>query len=205
MEHIAKVVYINLDRRQDRRESIESELARMGIQAERFSAVDQSPGMVGCHKSHIAVLKHAQQHDWENVLILEDDFIFLINRDTLENELNAFFGLGIPYDVAMISYTLHQTEEYNHCVGRVKNAGNASGYIVHKRFYQTLIENLETALPLLESTHQHWKYQNDASWKTLQPAAEWFYFKKRFGKQMAGYSDLANCHLDREPGVVSHD
>jgi hypothetical protein len=47
MEYIHKVIYINLDRRKDRRNEIEEELQRIDIKAERFSAIERHPGIVG--------------------------------------------------------------------------------------------------------------------------------------------------------------
>jgi glycosyl transferase family 25 len=57
MKHIEHVFYINLDSRTDRRKEIEEELQRIGISGERFSAILAKPGIVGCNKSHLAVLK----------------------------------------------------------------------------------------------------------------------------------------------------
>jgi len=39
--------YINLDRRMDRQMETEAELARMGMTAERFPAIERSPGGLG--------------------------------------------------------------------------------------------------------------------------------------------------------------
>jgi hypothetical protein len=47
--------FINLDRRVDRRLETEAELARMGIEAERFPAIERIPGGLGCTQSHIEV------------------------------------------------------------------------------------------------------------------------------------------------------
>ena len=192
MEHIAGAFYINLDRRTDRRAEFEGECAAMGICVERFPAIVDPTGFIGCHKSHLEVLKKARCQGLHNVLIFEDDFKFIVSKEEFESNLNAFFDSNIEYDVLMLSYLLNNGEPHNEIVGRVKEAQTASGYIVHSRFYDTLIDNLETNLAGLIDTHRHWIHLNDQCWKQLQPCAQWFYFQKRIGIQRPSYSDLSN-------------
>jgi len=196
MDKIAKTIYINLERREDRRQEIEQELAQFGLSGERFNAIAKKPGIVGCGLSHLAVLKNAQEAGWENVLILEDDFQFLVPKETLNQQLQAFWDLNIPWDVLMLSYNIKASAPYNDLVGRVTEAQTASGYIVNWSFYPKLIDTLSHAIPLLESTGQHWHYANDQCWKKLQPTSQWFYFMTRLGKQRGSFSDNSNQYMD---------
>jgi GR25 family glycosyltransferase involved in LPS biosynthesis len=98
-----KAYYINLDTREDRRQSVEQELARVGIAAERFPACTDSdvslypefvlgrrrnpglffrvlgingriPGELGCALSHYAIIKKHLASGSEKILaIFEDD------------------------------------------------------------------------------------------------------------------------------------
>ena len=68
---IDKIFYINLDRRTDRRDLIEMDLAKIGLVAERFVGIPYEPGIVGCGKSHLAVMKLAKERGYKNVLILD--------------------------------------------------------------------------------------------------------------------------------------
>ena len=45
---IDKIIYINLDKRIDRREHMERQLEKFGLTAERFSAIKHEEGIVGC-------------------------------------------------------------------------------------------------------------------------------------------------------------
>lgn len=81
---------INLDRRKDRMDLLLPELARVGIEAERFPAIEPkegkyglSTGKLGCKLSHLEVVKLAQARKYRNVLILEDDVIFHKNFNDL--------------------------------------------------------------------------------------------------------------------------
>ena len=182
-----KVVYINLNRREDRRQHMEQQLPKYFHTFSRFQAIEQSPGIVGCGKSHLEVLRQAYQENTD-VLIFEDDFEFLVSPDDFNKLLKSVEGLN--YDVIMLSYNLFQSgrSEYK-TLGKVIEAQTASGYIVAKEYLQILIKLYEWAIPMLEKTGEHWTYANDQIWKLLQKRDRWYYFLTRVGKQMDGYSD----------------
>ena len=193
MNNIEKIVYINLDYRIDRRSEIEQELKKMDLSGERFSAIRTNPGYIGCLQSHLGVLELAKASGWKNVLILEDDFEFIVNKQTFEQEITDFFKLEIPYDILMISYNILENAHFNEIVSKALNVQTASGYLVHERFYDALIANLKEALPLLIQTDHHWIYMNDQYWKRLQPISAWFCLNKRIGIQRSSYSDNSKC------------
>lgn len=197
-ENIEKIIYINLNKRIDRRLEIENELNNYNLNYERFEAIEVTNfGTVGCGKSHLSVLKIAREKGYKNILILEDDFMFIVSKEELEKELTNFFNFDINYDVCMLSYntdTLENTQYDN--IFRIKNAQTASGYIVNNRYYDTLINLYEEAIPLLEYTKMHWMYANDQIWKILQLKDNWYCLSKRIGKQRPGYSDNANCYVE---------
>lgn len=188
------IIYINLDKRVDRREQIESELR--GYKFERFPAIFNEEGIVGCSYSHLGVLKLARDRGYARVLILEDDFQFLVSHEEFEEELKKLDD--IEFDVCMISYNLIKSELIG-CeglgLGRVIEAQTASGYIVNAHYYDTLIALYEESVKLLETTKMHWIYANDQIWKQLQKKDRWYYFIKRIGKQRDGYSDNSKCFM----------
>jgi glycosyl transferase family 25 len=190
-KHIDKIFYINLKKRQDRRTQIEDELNNFNLSFERFEAIETPNfGIYGCGLSHLGVLKIAKERGYSNVLILEDDFTFLVTKQTFEENLSKFFENGIDFDVCKLAYNLNETANIeNEVVGKVVFSTTASAYIVNKKYYDTLINLYEYAMPLLISTKQHWIYANDQIWKDLQKKDNWFYFKIRIGKQRPSYSD----------------
>jgi len=184
-------MYINLEKRTDRKEEIEKELNDFKLEYERFDAIARpEQGILGCGLSHLEVLKLAKQNNYENILILEDDFTFLITKEEFEKELQSFFDLKLDFDVVFLSYFMQRHIPLeNGVVDKVLEAQTASGYIVNKNYYDVLINLYEHAMPLLEQTQMHWIYCNDQVWKELQEKDNWYFFKKRIGKQRDGNSN----------------
>jgi pyruvyltransferase len=117
LNKISKVFYINLDRREDRREHLEETL---NFKAERFRAVDSKSieldeeirklfpsnyhklkkSEIACCLSHYALWqKLASDKDAENYLILEDDVVF---KSGFKGFWNAFFSENMPKDYFLI-------------------------------------------------------------------------------------------------------
>lgn len=199
--HISKIFYINLDKRIDRHAEIEEELRSHGLVGERFSAHYHPMGFVGCTHSHLDVLKIAQERDYANVLILEDDFEFLVSQEEMENAFEQLFSgstLGPNFDVCKLSYSLCESEELPETpfLTRVLFSQTSSGYLINRHYYDTLINVLENALPILEQTGQHWLYTIDQAWHPLQKRDRWVCFTQRLGKQRSGFSDNSQCYVD---------
>lgn len=204
MNNVHKVMYINLDRRKDRRAEMEAELVKMGIEAERFPGVVPEPGLVkrpgilGCGHSHLSILKRACDEGWPNVLIFEDDFQCIVDPKVLHETIADFFNeFHNDWDVFMLSYALEYSRPYNDKFGYVTAATTASGYLVNERFYPELIDVLEKAMVKLQETEYHWYYSNDQCWKVLQPTAKWIYSMTRLGIQRPSYSDNSYEFMDR--------
>ena len=188
------VIYINLDRRTDRRREFEAECERMGITAERFSAVTHPEPGIGCTRSHLEVLRYAKRQGYPHVAIFEDDFCFLVSREELERVVTAFPD---DYDVVMFDRYMIQQQPYNDMFDRVLEAQSAAGYVVHSRMYDRLIETLEEAVVLYEANpHCHWLYINDQYWKRLQPVSRWYVSRLQIGRQRPGFSDLKGRDLE---------
>lgn len=197
-KYIDKIIYINLSSRLDKKEQIENELNNFQLEYERFDAIDTPEyGAYGCGLSHIAVLKIAKEKNYKNVLILEDDFQFLVTKEEFENNLTAFFESNLDYNVCMLSYDLRKHIPIeNNVVDKVVEAHTTSGYLIHSNYYDALINLFEKAMPLLIYTKLHWIFSIDVVWKDLQKKDNWYFFKTRIGKQRPGYSDVGKRYCN---------
>jgi glycosyl transferase family 25 len=193
------IVYINLNKRTDRKNQIEKNLNFFQLKYERFEAIEQTDFCaLGCALSHLSVLKLAKERNLNNVLIMEDDFEFIVSKQDFETNLETFFNSNLNWDVCFLSYNISKYIDLGDAsvVNKVVEAQTASGYIVHKHYYNKLIDLFEMACYYLKYTKQHWLYANDVVWKPLQKTDNWFYFKQRIGKQREGYSDNAGCYVN---------
>ena len=82
--------FINLDERTDRLEKLESQLSKFKIEGvERVSAnKSTSSGPTNCKRSHYDLLKKLVDSEYETLLVLEDDCLFL---DFLLEESDEIF------------------------------------------------------------------------------------------------------------------
>lgn len=194
-KYIDKVVYINLEHRTDRREHIENTLNNFCIPFERFNAIrTKGVGFIGCARSHLEVLKMARRNNYKNVLILEDDFTFIVSKEEFDTNIELLFNNKPDFDACMINYNLINGElcvEYPFLT-KVIESQTASGYIINNTIYDRLINIYEESIILLESTHKHWIYTNDQSWKKLQPITNWYCFTKKMGTQIEGVSNTGS-------------
>lgn len=193
--YIDKIIYINLDNRIDRKNQIINELEKMNLKYERFPAIKNENGALGCSKSHLEVIKLAKEKKYKNILVLEDDFDFLVNKDEFNNQINKLFQ--IDFDVCLLAYNTPNL--YNSefpFLYKIIDAQTTSGYIVNSKYYDTLIKHWEFALDLFEQTGNDTKYTCDQSWKILQQKDNWYCFKKRIGKQRKSYSDIQKGIID---------
>ena len=188
-----------MDNRPDRRKTIESELTRFGAQPDaitRFAACSYNgcPNS-GCLLSHANALEFAYNMGYENVLILEDDFIFIDDIDKVVEDISEFFKMvesGFEWDVIMLTTCAAQVSEYtNDIISRVSSSGNGAAYLVNRNMMMPLSTLFKENVDNLYYTKQHWVYQNDILWKSIMPKSKWYMFNQYLGYQKGGYSDLS--------------
>jgi GR25 family glycosyltransferase involved in LPS biosynthesis len=189
------VFYINLDARTDRRQEIEGELGSLGLTFERFPAIKTSPGIIGCGQSHSACVKEAKARGYKNVLIFEDDFMLLVSKEEFWGLLEKALEDVPEYDVIMLGYAMNRSQPHSETLMKVLDAQAGSGYLVNEKFYDTLIATWDAGTAKLIQTGQHWDYACDQIWKTIQPAAAWYAFTRRIGKQRPSFTDTGSAPI----------
>jgi glycosyl transferase family 25 len=191
-----KIIYINMDARTDRRSALLKEFDRVGFPNDKIirfpaSSYNGCPNS-GCLLSHANVLEMAYDMDLQNVLILEDDFIFIDDIQKIHADIKAFFELNIPWDVVMLTTCAAVVSEpTNQLISKISSSGNGAGYLVNRSMMLELSTLFKSNVENLYSTKQHWVYQNDILWKTIMPSSQWYMFNHYLGYQKEGYSDLS--------------
>lgn len=199
-----KIIYINMDARTDRRSALLKEFERVGFPEDKIirfpaSSYNGCPNS-GCLLSHANVLEMAYDMDLQNVLVLEDDFIFIDDVKKIHDDIEAFFELNINWDVVMLTTCAATiSEPTNQLISRISSSGNGAGYLVNRSMMLELSTLFKSNVENLYSTKQHWVYQNDILWKTIMPSSQWYMFNHYLGYQKEGYSDLSQ---DRKIAIV---
>jgi len=95
-DYFEKAFYINLEKREDRKNLFEKRIAKFNLNIERFNAITlpdyqetnpyfknspQRNQKIACSLSHLTIINTAKQFGWRNVLIFEDDCVFVDDFD----------------------------------------------------------------------------------------------------------------------------
>jgi glycosyl transferase family 25 len=197
MEHIDKIIYINMDARTDRRAELEAEFARLGIPNDKImrfpaSSYNGCPN-TGCLVSHANVIHLAYEMGYRNVLVLEDDFRFIEDATKVNADIGAFFDMKLDWDVLMLTTcsAVVIPEYVGYLASRISSSTNGAGYLVNRPMMMELVELFDSNVENLFNTKAHWLYQNDILWKSLMPTKQWYMFNHYLGYQVGGYSDLS--------------
>ena len=194
MNYIDAIIYINLDRRMDRKLEIENEFNRLGIDKNkifRLSAVEHEYPNTGCNLSHSKALQLAKEKELNNVLILEDDFNFIDDINKINTNLTKFFTEIKEWDVLQLTSKVNSFEKYNDYLNISIDTSNAAGYLVNKHMFDPLMRIFNYSAASLALTKAHWIFQNDRQWTLFMFTRKWFHFIDNLGYQRDGFSDLA--------------
>ena len=189
------IYYINLDKRTDRKKSILNELQKMDInmkRVKRIPGIIDKFGALGCSKSHLLCLMDCKKNNYNNCLILEDDFIFKHNKKKTFDILNNFLNGNISWDLLMFSSFVRKWEhtQYPFLI-KIHEGQTTSGYCVNNNFLNKLINNFTESIKQLEKHNLPiCKFCLDQYWKRLQKNSKWYILNPRIGYQKEDYSDI---------------
>ena len=190
-EFVDKVVYINLDKRKDRDERTRQVLSCFGNKVIRMTAVETSPGFIGCLQSHIGVLKAAIAHRWKNVLVVEDDIEW--NDFDAGYERVKNIACTKRYDVIHFGPTAERIMPNSN---RLVSGQTTTAYLINGPYIPTLLDCYEKALPALIATHDEFKYGADQCWKPLMLTGGWYAPIPVLTYQRADFSDIRQQYQD---------
>ena len=206
INNIENAFYINLESRIDRKEHVEQQLVNIGIHATRFNAIKLTNGAIGCSMSHLKCLEIAKQNNWEHILIVEDDILFL-NPGLFKNQLNKFFKSNSDFDVVLIAgNNMPPYQKIDDSCVKVYRCQTTTGYIVKKHYYDTMISNIKEGIQkLMKNPEQHVQYAIDKYWFRLQEKDNWFLITPLTVTQREDYSDIEKRHTNYTRAMVDLD
>ena len=189
MELIEKVVYINLEKRKDRLVQIQQELSIFPPEkVQRFNAISHEKGLIGCVKSHIAVLEMAISQNWKNVLIVEDDMQWYNFSEVILRSL-----LSQPYDVIGLGGTFVR---YNKHTYKASFFSTTTAYVISNHYYSVLLQNFKEGCQKLIESYEPPKYALDRYWQQIQSRDNWYIIMPPICIQRPSYSDIENTNVN---------
>lgn len=190
---IRNAFYINLEYRKDRRTHIETELSKIGINAERFNAIKMDNGAIGCSMSHLKILQNAFKNKLDHILIVEDDITFL-DVETFTNNFNAFLQkrTSDSWDVLLLAgNNMPPYLKVDETCIQVTRCQTTTGYLVNGHYIQKLMEHMKMGLHyLIKYPKHHEVYSIDKFWQQLQKTDKWFLITPPTVVQREDYSDI---------------
>jgi len=205
-EFVDKVIYINLDERQDRRDIMKTFFEKGQIPQDkivRFPAIKRKVVQFGIISSHAAVLQLAKQNGWKNILILEDDLQWLDFEPAYAQLCDLV--TKPKWDVIMLCGWYARYD-----FPRVYAASNAGAYLVNESYIDTLLANRMTYV----NKHKKLFYINhsiqtpwsaDISWYHAMSKDTWFCLYPCICSQVDGQSDNSRAVIKASEIVGIYD
>lgn len=192
-DYISHILYINISERKDRKMHLLKALDIFNKnKITRISAIkNEINPVLGCTLSHQKAIKYAKEHNYSNVLILEDDAVW----SNVTDGFNVFEKLvKNPYDVIMFGGTHAKVNKKSH---RVYFAHSAHAYLVHHTYYDSLLEYIDKVLqaskPIVDTNNS---YAIDVIYSKFQKKDKWFLVNPALMIQGKSYSDIGKRIVD---------
>lgn len=200
------IYVINLERRPDRWNEVQIEMARAGItEYKRFNGIDGQTmdlasmgrvipvdpryhtkeilGHIGCSLSHRGVLQDAILNNADMYAVIEDDIAFVENFDTVFDECMA--DVPKDWDCIMLGGShVSRTERITTRVIKTWGSYTTHGLLINKSFYEKLLAIWEFSLEV------------DVAISSLHATNNVYAFNPPLAWQRAGYSDILCKHDD---------
>lgn len=203
---IKHAFYINLLSRPDRKQHVENQLKKIGMNAERFNAIKMANGAIGCSMSHLKIIETAKENHWDHVLIIEDDILFT-NPGLFVNQFNKFLSKHKSFDVTLIAgNNVPPFKQIDDTCVKVTRCQTTTGYLVQKHYYDTLIDNYKKGiLHLMKNPDKPILYAIDKYWFNLQQIHNWYLITPLTVTQREDYSDIEKRPTNYTPVMLDLD
>ncbi len=208
-----KVYCINLSSRVDRWNNCLNQFSKFGISnVQRFEAIKynhpklsaKANAHIGCVLSHYNIIKEAKLKNYSNILVLEDDFLFLKEPYEFEVKLKKSLNeLPLDWDLFYLGsyfvkgYDYESTERYSDNLVKVN-----TGFCTHSLAYSSrgmdkILKSLKlnTELDILNYSEEY----ESIAWylvREFQYENNCFASDELLSSQISGFSDIEGKFLD---------
>lgn len=201
-EPVDCIYILNLEERVDRYYDTLLALAAVKAPLHRIhhykAQRDGLPPYVGATKNHVDALDHFCKSGAKQALILEDDFVFLDDRERVWSTLARFWETSPSYDLCFLSLSKHgRREPHTDCtLQSFQGCTTSSGYFVRKDTAPMVLAVAREGLERMQETGDHHTYCIDRYWSKMPTI---LCLRPKLGFQRPSYSNLirsVSAHLD---------
>lgn len=187
------VFFINLDRRSDRRRSIQSELVRLGIHnSHRIVATPHTNGALGCARSHLRLAERAIVHPL-TAMVVEDDLKFVADRSEILDVLTDFLR-DDRLDVLCLAHRSRRSLPWSSKLKISNDIQTTAAYVVKDRAWVSLEQTFRLSVEELSNGRSVWRSAVDIKWKKDQSFNLLFAIpRRRLALQGDSWSDISNA------------
>jgi hypothetical protein len=195
--YYAKIVYINLPQRIDRKIFIEGQFSKIGISNySRFNAIFDEIGIRGCALSHIKVIQDWDVSKEPLLIIFEDDIEISWNKAYFNKILNQFLS-NDQLDILHLSgkpLNSYRINEHFHLSSKIYNT---AAYVIKPHMKVHLIAYFTlSSLLITQNIDKELGTALDSVWHELQRNFNFVIPIKFFGNQIVSYSDISYKVVD---------
>jgi GR25 family glycosyltransferase involved in LPS biosynthesis len=194
INNVDKILFINLEDRTDRRDSILDQFNKYGVDKNKIHRINahftQGNGHLGCAKSHYDAIKYAIDNNLENIVVFEDDFTFGVTPDETNDLFNKLFNNvdKNEWDIIMFAHNFGKKSDTKYpFLFKITGAQDGSGYIVNKKYFKVLLDTFKKSVDNMKQDKTtdigFEKWAIDQVWKENQKVDNWFVFNPILGKQ----------------------
>lgn len=193
IDRLDRIVVINLAKRADRLAQFEAEMRQLRIRDyQRFEAIEDSMGALGCALSHIACLRQFVDESLDCMMVCEDDAHFLVTREELDVLVQAFLA-DDEAEIACLAYNnLRPPTRHSRLFVRAPAPTMTTCcYLVKSSIAADLADCFDEGAQGLAEGGDLRIFQIDSAWSRLQRSRVFVLPIKRAVCQADGYSDVA--------------
>ncbi len=186
---IKNILYINLTEREDRKQHIEEQFSKINLVGTRFSAIKHEKGALGCTLSHIGCLEKAIQNNWDHVLVLEDDVLFL-DPTLFTTQFNKFLDTHDDWNVIFLGgNNVAPYKMMDETSIKVNKCQCAHAYLIQGNEYiKTVLNNFKESIIA--------GYAVDLYWWELQQKDNWYLIIPLSVVQKENYSNIEKKNVN---------